>query len=238
MGTDGGMRMRARELAIAGARNARAFGDPSWLVRSAAIDGLTGAGREALRAEGVTVVVDLREDVELAPTGHGLPVVRIPLYGTPAGPPLLGSLEGVARALLDERLPQLGRAVAAIADADGAALVHCAVGKDRTGIVVALALLAAGAAPADVIADYARSAGSVDPSRAVEVRAAMAELDVDEAVRAAALRLHLESPPAAMEHAIERIEAAGGAVALLLAAGVGEARIDRLRAKLAAGTTA
>lgn len=39
----------------------------------------------------------------------------------------------------------------------GAALVHCAAGKDRTGLVVALALEAAGADRAAVVADYART---------------------------------------------------------------------------------
>ncbi len=44
-----------------------------------------------------------------------------------------------------------------IATAPGAALVHCAAGKDRTGTVVALALRAAGADRDAVIADYAAS---------------------------------------------------------------------------------
>ena len=231
------MRMRARTLAVQGAWNARAFGDPAWLVRSGAIDGLTAAGTAVLRDEGVTVVIDLREEVERGSTAHGLPTVRIPLYGTPEGPPLLGSLEGVAGALLSDRLPELARAVAAIADADGAALVHCAVGKDRTGLVVALALLAAGAAPADVVSDYARSAEAVDPARAHAVTGALAPLALDHEAHAQAMRLHLESPPAAMRHTVDRIDAAGGAAALLLEAGIGEARISRLRAKLAAGAT-
>lgn len=224
--------MRARELTIPGTRNARAFGDPPWLIRSAALDGVTPAGAAALREAGVTVVVDLREAIERAPATHGLPIEHVPLYGTAAGPPLVGSLEGVAQMLLGERMAQLARAVAAIADADGAALVHCAVGKDRTGLVVALALLAAGADRRDVVADYARSADGVDPDRARAVTAAMTRLDLDHDARAAAMRLHLESPPAAMEHAIARIDAAGGAVSLLLGAGLGEARIARLRGRL------
>jgi protein tyrosine/serine phosphatase len=40
---------------------------------------------------------------------------------------------------------------------DGAALVHCAAGKDRTGLVVALALEVAGAQRDAVVADYART---------------------------------------------------------------------------------
>jgi protein tyrosine/serine phosphatase len=46
-------------------------------------------------------------------------------------------------------------AVRSIARDGGAALVHCAAGKDRTGVVVALALTAAGVRPQAVVADYA-----------------------------------------------------------------------------------
>lgn len=229
------MRMRARTLTVEGALNARAFGDPAWLIRSGSLDHVTAGGAAALRDEGVTVVIDLREDVERGTAAHGLRTVPVPLYGTPKGPPPVGSLEAVAGALLDDRMPELGRAVAAIADADGAALVHCAVGKDRTGLVVALALLAAGADPAHVVADYARSAEAVDPARADAVAGALAPLALDDEAHAQAMRLHLESPPAVMQHAIDRIDAAGGAAAVLLEAGIGEARIARLRAKLAAG---
>ncbi len=48
-------------------------------------------------------------------------------------------------------------ALRAIGAAPGAALVHCAAGKDRTGTVVALALLVAGADREAVIEDYAAS---------------------------------------------------------------------------------
>ena len=44
-----------------------------------------------------------------------------------------------------------------IAEADGATLVHCAAGKDRTGTVVALALSVAGADREAIVADYAAS---------------------------------------------------------------------------------
>ncbi len=45
---------------------------------------------------------------------------------------------------------------------DGATLVHCAAGKDRTGTVIALALLVAGVRREDVVADYARSGEVID----------------------------------------------------------------------------
>ena len=45
---------------------------------------------------------------------------------------------------------------------DGATLVHCAAGKDRTGTVIALALLVAGVQREHVVADYARSGEVID----------------------------------------------------------------------------
>jgi protein tyrosine/serine phosphatase len=44
----------------------------------------------------------------------------------------------------------------------GAAVVHCAAGKDRTGVVCALALAVAGVEPESIIADYAQTAEVID----------------------------------------------------------------------------
>ena len=41
-----------------------------------------------------------------------------------------------------------------VLEAPGACLFHCSAGKDRTGIISALLLLLAGAADADIVADY------------------------------------------------------------------------------------
>jgi protein-tyrosine phosphatase len=56
---------------------------------------------------------------------------------------------------LEDRPDQVVAALRSIAQSPGAALVHCAAGKDRTGVVVALALTAAGVQRDEVIADYA-----------------------------------------------------------------------------------
>jgi len=44
----------------------------------------------------------------------------------------------------------------------GAAVVHCAAGKDRTGVICAFALSVAGAEPAAIVADYAQTAEVID----------------------------------------------------------------------------
>ncbi|RCK68758.1 MULTISPECIES: tyrosine-protein phosphatase [Desertihabitans] len=58
---------------------------------------------------------------------------------------------------LSDRPDSVVGALRAIAHADGAALVHCAAGKDRTGTTVALALSLVGAERDAVVADYAAS---------------------------------------------------------------------------------
>lgn len=59
----------------------------------------------------------------------------------------LGYLEG--------RPDSVVAALRAIGEADGAVVVHCAAGKDRTGTIVGLALLLVGVTPDGVVADYA-----------------------------------------------------------------------------------
>ena len=49
-----------------------------------------------------------------------------------------------------------------IANARGAVLVHCAAGKDRTGVVVALALDAAGVDRRTIVGDYLATAQRID----------------------------------------------------------------------------
>ena len=62
---------------------------------------------------------------------------------------------------LEQRPDSVVAALRAVAEPDGATLVHCAAGKDRTGMVVALALTVAGV-PAEVIAaDYAHTQSQI-----------------------------------------------------------------------------
>lgn len=60
--------------------------------------------------------------------------------------------------------PAFARAFAAIIAPGGSpALVHCAIGKDRTGVLIALLLDAAGVDRAEIVADYARSGERMAP---------------------------------------------------------------------------
>jgi protein-tyrosine phosphatase len=48
------------------------------------------------------------------------------------------------------------------APVEGASVVHCAAGKDRTGVVVAFALAVAGVPHEEIVADYAMTADVID----------------------------------------------------------------------------
>lgn len=62
---------------------------------------------------------------------------------------------------LDERPDSVLTALRLISTTDGATLVHCAAGKDRTGVVVALALSEVGVDREAIVADYVASSERV-----------------------------------------------------------------------------
>jgi protein-tyrosine phosphatase len=74
---------------------------------------------------------------------------------------------------LSTRPDSIVAALDAIACSSGAAIVHCAAGKDRTGTVVGLALKVVGVSDDLVIADYAASADRV-PAILARLRASTA----------------------------------------------------------------
>jgi protein-tyrosine phosphatase len=132
------------------------------LVRSDNLDQLDAAGVAAVRAAGVRRIVDLRSEWECerypSPFADD-PIWRnVPLVDPDA--PDLSTQELVEqyRVLLDGSRERFAAAIVAIAEAPpGCVVVACHAGKDRTGLVVALALHLVGV-PADVIAaDYASS---------------------------------------------------------------------------------
>jgi protein-tyrosine phosphatase len=63
---------------------------------------------------------------------------------------------------LEDRADSAIAALRLIAGTDGATIVHCAAGKDRTGVVTALALAEVGVQPQAIIDDYAMSAERIE----------------------------------------------------------------------------
>ena len=141
------------------------------LFRSGNLAHLDAAGVAALSRLGLKRIIDLRADEEVswAPSRLGDLAVT-----TQRAPLFLGSVESFFAndVSLDEMYLRLvedsaDRVVAVIRGilADQPVLVHCTVGKDRTGVTVALALAAAGVDEDAVVADYARTEGLLPETR-------------------------------------------------------------------------
>ncbi|WP_019585705.1 tyrosine-protein phosphatase [Deinococcus apachensis] len=167
--------LAARRLSWGQCQNARDLGGlpttdgrtlrPLALIRSDNHDRLGEAGVMALRQAGVRRVVDLRSGWEAERFPSPLKVapeyLNVPLFdeADTEGRELVRAAETVFEVyqIMLERYPRhVVNALRAIADAPaGGVAVHCHAGKDRTGVVIALALHVAGVAPEVITADFA-----------------------------------------------------------------------------------
>ncbi len=129
---------------------------------------------------------------------------------------------------LQDRPDSVLAGLRAVAAADGAALVHCAAGKDRTGTLVALALTLAGAEREAVVDDYAASS-----ERAQQIVDRLLASDTySDNLRDRPLSSHL-SHPETMRAFLEHVDSAYGGVGPMLARiGWTDEDTARLRAKL------
>lgn len=94
-------------------------------------------------------------------TMHRMPLMRRAAVVTGAAEstrerPL--TLASVYRAMLKTVPQDLASLVGIAARCEGPVLVHCAAGKDRTGVAIAVLLLTAGVEPESVVTDYAVTA--------------------------------------------------------------------------------
>lgn len=129
------------------------------LIRSESLQYLTPEGVEAVRRSEVSRILDLRGDGEVrdAPTPFTGSTIAVRQRLADPADPEHGQPTIVAACtwMLDRRPTLFAAAVKAIADEpEGAVVVHCHGGKDRTGMVVALALSIAGVPRDEIIADY------------------------------------------------------------------------------------
>jgi protein tyrosine/serine phosphatase len=214
------------------------------IVRADSVRQLTHAGWEALVEYGVGTIVDLRfhDELEADPPGDiPVDVVHIPLLGE-IDPEYGTELDQLAEAAgtdaeatqsvyLDflERYPKnFATVIRAVADApEGAVLVHCMGGKDRTGLVVALLLSLAGVPADEVAADYA-----VSERNLAEWSGRWIDSAPDDAERARRRRISA-CPPDAMRGVLEELARRHGSVrGYLQAAGSSEDELERAAARL------
>lgn len=207
------------------------------LYRSAALNSLDAAGIRKLEALRVGTIVDLREPFESTARPDTLPAgaeyLQIPLYR--GALPLAAPIEQVYRGLLNDRGTEIAKAVSAIAmSLPSGVLLHCAAGKDRTGLVVALVLAVAGVPRRRILDDYARSAAELPDSFRERVNQELRSVLDDGDELQAALHLYLRSPASALDGALDLVEERfGSAACYLLAHGLAPAELAVLRQELA-----
>lgn len=174
------------------------------------------------------VVIDLRSPFELR-SGHPLAhldvrLVNLPLLDALRPGQSAESLVALYAVVLEDAAHLLVDLVHEVADADGPALVHCAAGKDRTGVGVALVLRLLGVTHDDVIADYLLS----DDSRgAVDAR-----LRRDVIEPTVPVSFYLVAPEALEGVLAVWDEHPGGVEGWFLAAGGDPDALERLRNRM------
>jgi protein-tyrosine phosphatase len=246
-------------IALDGAVNARAVVS-RVLLRADNLQALSVRDvRRLVEQEAVEVVLDLRTDVEVELEGPGpmtaersvriehrslypdsghntdldadtvKPWGRADEHESPDELPVVRAY----MSYLHRRPDSVVGAVRAIARADGAVLVHCAAGKDRTGVVVALALDATGVDRDTIVGDYLATAERIDAimARLLSSSTYRAELEGSDARKHAPV-------PGTMERVLELVdERFGGSVAWLSANGLDAPDLERLRRRLAPART-
>ncbi len=245
----------ARWIALDGAANARVV-VPGVLLRSDNLQSLTARDvRLLVEQETLEVVLDLRTDLEVELEGPG-PITREPrvhiehhsLYprtggntdldaatvnlwppSDPSGWPDERRVVQAYLSYMTARPDSIVASIRTIANARGAVLVHCAAGKDRTGVIVALALDAATIDRNAIVGDYLATAQRIDAimARLLSSPTYRSELEGHDP------RTHAPVP-GTMERVFELLdEHFGGSARWLSAHGLSDAELEQLRRRIA-----
>lgn len=245
-----------RSLAGIAARDGRVV-RPHVLLRSERLNTLTPADWDALAGLGVGSIVDLRSERERQQHPNGTPEslrereiaasIDNDLRGDPrlmdifrADPTARGAaalMAEVYRRFHSHFRPRLPALFGRLLDVDGATLIHCTAGKDRTGFTFALILTALDVPREQIYADYLRSGqwpGAAQHrdalARRMKRNGAGADLD-------AVVDTVLGVRQSWLDLAIGEVEREYGTVLNYLerAAGLDAPRLTRLRDRLLAG---
>jgi len=218
------------------------------LYRSDALHRLGAAGSAQFQLLGISRIIDLRYAAEVAQKPNALPqgsveIVQHPIFDAAALASLSAarsdaalptpSLTELTVMMVRERAEALTEAVRLIADApEGGVLVHCTAGKDRTGMVIATALSAIGVQRAQVVSDYAATAGHLAGEWSRQ-RVAAYEDQLGAPVPEALIEIVTTSPPEVMIAALDAVDELYGGVELMLRAhGLDDSALERLHARL------
>jgi protein-tyrosine phosphatase len=212
------------------------------VFRSGALHALTDADQDRLQALGVRVAVDLRPPEEQAAEPTNAPflrIVHVPLLRgeRTSDPSALANGEGYLRdrytEIVLDRAPDIGTILRSFAREDGLpAVIHCAAGKDRTGVVAAVLLLVLGVEDAAVLDDYELTSEYAAAARMEELTSKLSGSGLPPAVIAGLLG----TSRSALADAIAALREEHGTVEdyVVGAAGVSPAELTALRDRLTA----
>lgn len=200
------------------------------------------ATMEFLRHRGIQTIVDLRSGREVGKVpwqvaeDSGIDVIAAPLDPSEADPAATLKLRTAADlgnhylGWMSTRPDAILRALQPVM-AGRTTLVHCAAGKDRTGVIAAVVLLVAGVEDELIIEDYAHTAGAMP-----QILPALAELWADHTPAQQLpqdLPVILTAPAEAMATFIEGVRLQFGSIDdYLLGAGMSGTDLAALRSRL------
>jgi protein tyrosine/serine phosphatase len=245
--------LRSRDLVWDGLLNVRDLGGHAVegggetkfgrIVRADTIRRLSDHGWRALVDYGIRTIIDLRTDKERAadpPAELPVEVLHVKFMDdTPevftaadaaghAAPDLETATREVYLVFLEAFHANVAAVLEAVADSpEGGVVVHCAGGKDRTGLTVAFLLRLAGVGIDEIAADYALSEQRLRPRHERWLAEA-----ADEAERERLRRMTV-TPAASMVGVLEELERRHGSVErYLVAGGAREGIGERIRTRL------
>jgi hypothetical protein len=136
--------------------------------------------------------------------------------------------------ILTRGAPTVVRLAELVAERPAPVLVHCSAGKDRTGVSIAVLLLAAGVPPEAVAEDYRRTEANM-PAVARRLAEAWQGDDAEQILDLLTRRRPdlLEAPAFAIDTVVETVAGGpAGAAGWLTEHGLRPAQLDALRARL------
>lgn len=217
------------------------------IVRADSVRQLTTDGWQSLVDHGIRTVIDLRGDherVDDPPVESPVEVVHVPFLEASeaeweeigneldavvaAAPDVATATRDVYLIFLERFRLNVAASVRAIANApEGGIVIHCAGGKDRTGLLAAFLLHLAGVAGDEIAADYSLSEERLRPRHEQWFEAAESDEELER------LRRIAQTPAASMTGVFAELERLyGGVESYLRGAGLTTEELELVRERL------